>query len=167
MLRNDDECNPVSTPTQQLISRDIRARQEIRRGTVLSAPRRLNFDPSAITSNVYVVDVDLGGRRPIRNVPVKSVSGIGGRAYALPGKAVEIQRNAGGRWIVIGPADRVTSTGTVTVLDEAAGTTSVGVPIGFTSIPRFFDYWEAPENVWGKIGFGDTIIVDGDGNEVI
>jgi len=110
----------VISRTQQLISRDIRARQELRRGTVLSNPRRVNFDPSQITSNLYVVDVDIGGRRPIRNVPVKSSSGNGGRAYAQRGKAVEIQRNAGGRWIVIGPADRVSSVGNTVLFDEAA-----------------------------------------------
>lgn len=157
----------MSNPTQQLVQRDARARQEVRRGTVLTDPRRFNYDPSTLSSNLYVVDVDIGGRRPLRNVPVKSSSGLGGRAYALPGKAVEVQRNAGGRWIVIGPADRVATVGAVTLYDEAAGTTSVGVPYGFRSIPRFFDYWESVEHVWGSPGFGDMILVDGNGNEVI
>lgn len=157
----------MSNATQQLVSRDIRARQEIRRGTVLTDPRRFNYDPSTLSSNVYVVDVDIGGRRPLRNVPVKSSSGIGGRAYALPGKAVEVQRNAGGRWIVIGPADRTSAIGSVTLLDEATGATSVGTPVGYTSVPRYWDYWEAADHVWGSPGFGDMILVDGDGNEVI
>lgn len=157
----------MTSSIQRLISRDIRARQELRRGTVLTDPRRLNFDPSAITSNVYVVDVDIGAGRPIKNVPVKSISGLGGRSYALPGKAVEIQRNAGGRWIVIGPADRVTGVGTAQLLSEAAGSTTAGAGVGFRSVPRFFDYWEDPAHVWGSAGFGDTIILDGDGNEVL
>ena len=78
--------------TQKLIERDIRARQENRRGVVLTEPKTLNYDTAAIDRTVFVVDVDIGATRPVRDVVVKSSSGLGGRAYAQVGKAIEIQR---------------------------------------------------------------------------
>lgn len=157
----------MSSATQKLLQRDIRAGQEVRRGTVLTNPKRLNYDPAQVNSNLYVVDVNIGGSRPMRNVPVKSISGLGGRSFALPGKAVEVQRNAGGRWIVIGPADRVQATGTTQLFNEASQSTVLSNGVGFRQVPRFFNYWQIAGNAWGSRGFGDTIILDGDGNEVI
>jgi len=150
---------------QKLIDRDIRARQEIRRGTVLTEPKILNMDASLLERTVFVVDVDIGASRPLRDVVVKSSNGEGGRAYAQQGKAVEIARNAGGRWIVIGSADRITAVAVVALLDESADTVTAGAPKGFTTGRRAFDYYST-NLAWGVKGFGNQVILDADGNEV-
>jgi len=156
----------VSNVTQKLINRDIKARQETRRGTVLTDPRLLNYDTASINRSVFVVDVDIGATRPLRNVLVKSPVGAGGRGFAARGKAVEVQRNAGGRWIVVGASDRINSTSAVQLLDESNDTVSTGPPRGHTSIRRPFNYYSVHLS-WGQRGFGDSIILDAEGNEVI
>lgn len=155
----------MSNVTQRLIDRDIRARQEIRRGTVLTEPRILNYDASAIDKSVFVVDVDIKATRPLRNVLVKSPTGSGDRSFAQQGKAVEIQRNAGGRWIVIGSADRITSTSAVQLLDESDNSVTVAADEGYSFGRRAFDYW-ATNLAWGSRGFGQQVILDAQGNEV-
>lgn len=156
----------MSSNTQKLIDRDIRAKQELRRATVLTEPRAFNFDPAFLDRTVFVVDVDLpGSPRPIRDVVVKSSTGSGGRAYAQVGKAVEIQRNAGGRWIVIGAADRITTVGKAQELDEATDSFGASAPTGFTSLRKPYGFYAA-NGVYGQAGYGNTLIVDGDGNEV-
>lgn len=156
----------MSNLTQKLISRDIKARQENRRGTVLTEPRLLNYDTASIDRTVYVVDVDIGASRPVRDVLVKSSSGQGGRAYAQVGKAVEIQRNEGGRWVVIGSADRIRNVGEIQYLDESTDSFSAGVPYGYTSRIRPYGFY-ADNLAYGTQGYGNAAIVDGDGNEVI
>lgn len=155
----------MKNSTQKLIDRDIRARQENRRGTVLTEPKLLNYDTASIDRTVFVVDVDIGASRPVRDVVVKSTSGLGGRAYAQVGKAVVIQRNEGGRWIAVGPADRIRNVGEVQELDEATGTFSAGTPVGYTSRRRPYD-WYSDNLAYGVKGYGNYALVDGDGNEV-
>lgn len=155
------------TATQKLIERDIRAKQEFRRGTVLTDAKRVNFDTSGVTSTVYVVDVDIGAKRPIRDVIVKSVSGNGGRAYAQVGKPVDIERNQGGRWFCIGASDRTRSVGKIQEFDETTETFSASIDDGFTFAIRPYDYWQQPGNVYGSPGWGANITVDADGNEVV
>ena len=150
---------------QKLIDRDIRSRQGIRRGTVLTEPKILNMDASLLDRTVFVVDVDIGATRPLRDVLVKSSTGEGNRAYAGQGKAVEVARNAGGRWIVIGAADRITAVSVVQLLDESDDTTTAGPPAGFSFGTRAFDYYSS-NLAWGIKGFGNQIILDADGNEV-
>jgi len=154
-----------TTATQKLVSRDIRSQQEFRRGTVLTDAKRVNFDTSGITSTVYVVDVDIDGDRPIRDVIVKSTSGIGGRAYARVGLPVEIQRNMGGRWFATGASDRVRSVGAVQLLDLVTETFGTSENIGFTSRRRPYNYYST-NLAYGVRGYGSAEIVDGDGNEV-
>lgn len=155
----------MSNTTQKLIERDIRARQEVRRGTVLTEPKLLNYDTAALERTVYVVDVDIGGSRPIRDVPVQSASGLGGRAYARQGKGVEIQRNAGGRWMVIGASDRIKNTATVQLLSETTEIATAGTSEGVTFGRRALDYY-SNNLAWGTIGFGNDVILDAQGNEV-
>jgi hypothetical protein len=155
----------MTNDTQRLIERDISARQETRRGTVLTKPRLLNYDTASINRTVFVVDVDIGATRPVRDVVVKSSSGKGGRAYAEVGKAVDIQRNQGGRWVVIGASDRIRATGEVQELNEATDTFSAGVPIGFTSRIRPYDFYSANLS-YGIKGYGSSEIVDGNGVEI-
>lgn len=150
---------------QKLIDRDIRAKQEIRRGTVLTEPKILNMDASLLDRTVFVVDVDIGATRPLFDVLVKSATGEGNRAYARQGMAVEIARNAGGRWIVTGSADRITSTSCVQLLDESNDSVGAAPNEGFTWGTRAFDYYSS-NLAWGVKGFGNQVILDVDGNEV-
>lgn len=156
----------TQSTTQRLISRDIRARQELRRGTVLTDVRVVDFDTSGLTSTVFVVDVDIGANRVIQNVVVKSSTGQGAREFAQQGKAVEIQRNAGGRWIVIGPSDRIRGTGQVQLLDESTDTATASTDEGFGFGRRVFTYY-ADNGAWGVAGFGNSVALDASGNEVI
>jgi len=155
----------MSSVTQKLIARDIAQRRESRRGTVLTEPKLLNYDTAAIDRTVYVVDVDIGGNKPVRNVPVQSSSGLGGRAYARQGKGVEIRRNAGGRWLVVGASDRIKNTATVQLLDETTELATSGPSEGVTFGRRAFDFYS--ENLaWGVAGFGNDVILDAQDNEV-
>jgi len=151
--------------TTQLIDRNIRARQETRRGTVLSEPKLLNYDTAAIDRTVYVVDVDIGASRPLRDVVVKSSSGQGGRAYAQVGKAVEVSRSEGGRWFTTGASDRIRNAGRAQELDEATDSFAAAAPQGFTAVRRPYNYY-AVNGTYGQAGYGDTILVDADGTEV-
>ncbi len=155
----------MTTPTQRLIDRDIRSRQEVRRGTVLSDPSPLNYDTAAIDRTVFVVDVDIGATRPIRNVIVKSSSGLGGRAYAQVGKAIEIQRNQGGRWFAIGAGDRIRNTALIEELDESTDVFGSPISDGFTFARRTYTYYR-DNNVYGTKGYGNAVVVDSAGNEV-
>ncbi len=158
----------MSNITQQLIERDIRARQEIRRGTVLTEIRLLDYNPGGNTlerNPVWVVDVDIGASRPVRNVIVKSPTGRGGREFASFGKAVEIQRNAGGRWIVIGTSDRIRNTTTIQTLNETTNLSTDGAAEGFTFVRRPYDFYLL-NGTYGSAGYGDTFTADADGNEV-
>ncbi len=154
------------SPTQQVVDRDIRARQEFRRGTVLTPILAKTFDTSGVNSTVFVVDVDIGTSRPVRDVIVKSTSGKGGRAYAEVGKAVDIQRNQGGRWFCVGASDRTRSIGQVQEFNESTETFGAQVAEGFTTTIRPYDFF-AINLTYGSTGWGGAIIVDSAGNEVV
>lgn len=163
----------MTTPTQRLISRDARARQETRRGTVLSDPGLVDFDPAGQASAVWVVRVDIGAGKPIDDVIVKSQTGNGGRAYAKNGAAVIIQKGSGGRWYCIGPSDRKRSTGSLNFLDESDDSTSAGVGTGLTSARKKYDFYQGDlpatpgSGRYGSKGYGNTQIFDANGDEVI
>jgi len=158
----------MSNVTQQLIDRDIRARQEVRRATVLTEVRLVEYNPGGNTlerNPVWVVDVDIGGTRPVRNVIVKSPTGRGGREFASFGKAIEIQRNAGGRWIVIGSSDRIRNTTSVQTLSETTNLSAAASNEGFTFVRRPYDFYLL-NGSYGSAGYGDTFTADAAGNEV-
>lgn len=155
----------MKTDTQKLVDRDIRSRQETRRGTVLTDAKRVEFNPAKVNETVFVVDVDIGGNRPVRDVIVKSSSGIGGRAYAAVGKPVDIQRNQGGRWFCVGASDRTRNVGKAQEFDESTETFGPSLNDGFSSLRRPYSYY-ADNLAYGTAGYGSTEIVDGDDNEV-
>jgi len=155
----------MTTNAQKLANRDIRSRQEVRRGTVLTDLHTVAYDPSTLSATVFVVDVDIGATRPIRDVIVKSSSGTGGRAYASAGRAVEIQRNQGGRWFVIGAGDRIRNVGEVQDFDEATESFDAAVSAGFTSARRTYDFY-GTNGTYGQAGYGHAVIVDTNGDEV-
>jgi len=155
-----------STVTQRLIARDLKSVRELRRGTVMTDIRALDFDQGGLTSTVFVVDVNIGAGNILRDVIVKSATGRGAREFAQPGKAVEVQRNAGGRWICIGASDRIKLTACVQELDESDDSASAVADEGFTYGRRVFTYY-ADNNAWGAAGFGNAVVLDAQGNEVL
>ncbi len=151
---------------------------EERRATVLTEIRLLEMDVAGGNYPVNVVDVNIGGRnsRPVKDVIVKSTTGLGGRAYAARGQSIIIRRNQGGRWVAIGPADRVRLTGTVQFLDEdidgAAGETT-GNGVGFTTRRAPYSYYKGDlpgtpgSGRYGNKGYPKSLVLDSEGNEVV
>lgn len=125
---------------QKLIDRELRAKRELIRGTVLSDPVQADFRPTEADSFTWVVDVDIGRGRILRDVPVKAV-GTKGRGYALLGNPVFLQRDARGRFQVIGAADRIHAVASVQELDEDAGTGSSVGSIGLTITRQPFEWY--------------------------
>ncbi len=126
---------------KELIRREFLSRQELLVGTVVGEPRPIRFDGTAPGAGVlFVCDVEIGTNNPLFNVPIKGGSD-GGRFFANLGQTVLLRRNLVGRWLVIGPGDRVATPMEVieynaTTKDIAAQTT-----IGFsTVIDAFEDY---------------------------
>lgn len=156
-------------PEQQLINRQIEAREETRRATVLSEPVLKPFDTAGLRARVYTISVQISGvERPIENVIVQSQTGTGGREYARIGKPVLIRRNAGGRWICVGPSDRTTGTGQIQILDEStevASAPSAGGGFTYQRVP--FEYY-ANNGLWanGTTPFNFVRRLDANGNEV-
>lgn len=141
-----------------LINREIAARQERIRGTVMTELRIVNFDPSGANSPTYVVDVDISGDRILVQVPVKT-AGSRGRFYARPGFPVYLERDAQGRYQVIGVADRKIVAGGLILIDEELDTTTTA-NIGFTQITEPYLYYEGvtPESFFDPGADGDVLV---------
>jgi hypothetical protein len=156
---------------QDLIGREIKAARTVRRGTIVSDPVRKFFDPAGAESFTWVSDVDIGDDVIMRNVPIK-INGSRARGYARLGLPVEIQRNAQGRWQIIGPADRATAQASITELDETTDTTTAAGETGILIIREEFAWYanigNPGESRWnnGNDGFPKIRILDGDGNEL-
>ena len=89
---------------KELINREITSRQETLVGTVVGSLELVAFDGSVNGGETWTTNVDVGGRRILRNVPVKALNGS--REYARLGKAVLLTKNQG-RYEITGTADRV------------------------------------------------------------
>jgi hypothetical protein len=113
---------------KRYVRREIIARRETLVGTVVSDLAFVEFDASTLGAESWVVDVNIGGNRLLRNVLVKA--GERGRFYAQRGQTVALRRNAQGRFDVVAPADRVMGSATVTSYDinglAVTNTTSSG-----------------------------------------
>lgn len=156
-------------PEQQLINRTISARDEILRATVLSEPVLTPFDTAGLRARMWLISVNVSGvSRPIEGVIVQSQTGTGGRQYARVGKPVLIKRNAKGRWLCIGPSDRITGVGNVQFLDESSEVGSAPTPgEGFTFDRVPFEFYAA-NGLWanGTTPFNLVRRLDAQGNEV-
>ncbi len=142
-----------------LINKEIDARRELVRGTVMTDIRQVNFDPTGAQFPTYVVDVDVGGDRIMQNVPVKT-AGSRGRFYARPGFPVYLEKNAQGRYQVIAAGDRKISSGSLILLNEDTDAASAGVGVGFTQIIEPFLFYEGttPESFFDPALDGDNLL---------
>lgn len=134
--------------TKQLINREIDARKQKLRAVVLTAPSLIVFDTTGVRFPTWVVDVDIGGNRVVRRVPIK-VNAAGSRSYAQVGAPVFLEKDAG-RYQVIGPADRSIAQGTVVEYDEDARSSSAAGLSGFRFVREPFRYYKGvtPESYY-------------------
>lgn len=158
----------------RFVRREIRAASDRMRGTVVSQPTQKFFRPTQSAAYTWVVDVDVGntGEVLLRDVPVKISAGT--RFYARLGNAVFLERDARGRWQVIGPADRVQAQGNVTELDESDDSSTAAGQQGFTIVRPPFEFYEGDQaqapgtSLWnnGVDAFPKVRILNGAGQEV-
>jgi hypothetical protein len=155
------------------MARQIRVSDEKKRGTMVTNPRKMNVNVTADDSPCFVGRVNTGGRKILRNIVVKANGGS--RAYARKGLPVMLQKNAQGRWEVIGPSDRIISPALVSEVDLELGTVVSQPDEGFSLAQRPFSHFRggltsqstpAGEGLWGANTFSSSIVVDGSGAEV-
>lgn len=155
-------------PTEIIAARQRKNAEETRRATSRSDPELKYVNLSGLEGLSWVIRCDGGFTEILENVIVQSATGTGGRAYAANGSSVLIRRNAGGRWLCVGPADRTVSTGETQYFDEAAESAGAAVPdVGFTSFRAPFEYF-ADNLVWndGVTPFNLIITQNAAGEEV-
>ena len=128
---------------KRLINREIDKKMIRIRGTCVTDPRQVNFDPGGAQFLTFVTDVDVGGNRILENVPIKA--GAKARFFAKKGSPVFLERDAQGRYQVVAPAERVQTQGNVTELDEDLATVNAAGFIGFTSTREIYDFYKGTE----------------------
>lgn len=154
---------------RKLTRREIRTLGTELIGTVIRDPNVTDFDGAG--AGVWVVDVEIGGDQYLKDVPVKQMTN---RFYAQLGQVVTLRRNAQGRFEVIGPGDRRTSTLIVKYYE-------MGVTSAVSTQNQGFDFQRVPYSyyatadlsapldvVWadGVTPYNYVRILDGDGNPV-
>lgn len=162
---------PRRNRQKELISREITGASDVLRGQIVSPVTFKLFDPSGAKDLTPVADVDVGSNRIVRNVIVRQ-AGARGRAFAQIGLAVEIRRGQRGRWVVVGPSDRVPKFGTVVELDEDTGGTTALPNDGVDVVKQAYDYYRGDlpgtpgSGLYGTPGYPKYLQVDALGNEV-
>jgi hypothetical protein len=158
---------------KRLINREIKAKQEFLIGRVLSVRELKYGDPTNLTHYVWYADVDVGGNRVLRDVPIKS-AGSGTRFYASQDQTVLLKRNAAGRFDIVGPADRQVSQVIVKEYSLADQSQTSQTTLGFSFRKEAFEFYEGPTpgtpgtSLWadGTTPFPKVTIIDAQGNEV-
>lgn len=156
---------------KRLITREQKAIKQQLRGRIMSSPVQKNFDVIGIQFLQWVVDVDVGGDKLLRDVPVK-INGPKARFYARRDSPVFLEKDAQGRYQVVSPADRSQEQGSLTEIDEDTGLADAPVPIGFRLVIQPFEFYEGTGvpggSLWndGVHGFPEVTKLDQDGNEV-
>jgi hypothetical protein len=122
---------------KDIFRRERRAHSEFMIGTSLKDPELVLYDAVA---PVWTIDVDVGGRRILKDVPVKAVAS-GGRFYAGLGQTVLLKRNAQGRFDVVGSADRKAGVAVVKSYDIESQLVTATGSAGFAVVPQPFDFY--------------------------
>ena len=132
-----------------LIEEAIRAATKEFSATVLTNPEMIQFDlngPEGAPS--WVVTVDAGGNRVMKNVPVKAGSD-GSRFYAQRGQTVTVRKTAQGRFQVIGPGDRQIGAIRTTFYDIGLDTETGQSTVGFSRIEFPMEFHMGPLSMKG------------------
>ena len=133
-----------------LIRREFLNRKELLVGTVIGAPRATRFDGTAPGAGVmWVCDVEVGGTKPLLNVPVKAGSD-GSRFYANLGSAVVLRRNLAGRYQVIGPGDRAAGELEIIEYDLVTQDVVTQSSQGFSKVVDPFEFYQGPISMRGN-----------------
>ena len=77
----------------------------------------------------------------LRDVPIK-INGPKARFYARRNSPVFLQKDAQGRYQIIGPADRSQEQGNLIEVDEDTGIAAAPIDIGFTLRIEAFEFYE-------------------------
>jgi hypothetical protein len=125
---------------KQLIRREVIGREREFVATVITNPRLKDQDQSGDGSPNWVCDLDLGGNRPAKNIPIKA-SGGGNRFYAQLNQTVMVRRTALGRLYVIGPGDRAIGTLTTTSYSLESGDPITAGTTGFSREPFPLEFY--------------------------
>ncbi len=133
---------------KRLIRREILARRETLVGTVVSEQRMVKFDATVAGAQAWVVDVDIGQNRVLRDVLIKA--GTRGRFFAQLGQTVALRRNALGRFDVVGPADRVMGVAEVTLYDLNGAVPTSSSLSGFQTVRRPLEFYLGPTALKGN-----------------
>lgn len=129
---------------RNLIRQEIKARQQFIRGTVLRDPELRLVDG---TNQMWVTDVQVLGKRPLFNVPIKTANR--GIFFAELGQIVLLARNLQGKFEIIGPGDRnivekVVKTYAVTGANTATANQ------GFSVIVDPFEFYQGAQAMKGN-----------------
>lgn len=152
----------------RLMRREIKNLKDVLTGTVISELRLLDFDGN--NSGVWVCDVEIGSNNYLKDVPVKALSN---RFHAQLGQTVALQKNAQGRFEVIGPGLRVSKPVTTKYYNLATQIAGASIDTGFRfdRVPFSFyatvsgglSYWDDGDPTHP---FNLVRIVDANGNPV-
>jgi hypothetical protein len=129
---------------RRMIRQEIIAREPEIVGKVLQSRSLMEFDGSSGGSPVWVVDVDIGGDKILKNVPVKGGSGMR-RAYANIGQTVMLRRNALGRFDIVSPGDRVAGISKGNSYDLTTGAATAQPDQGFVVGAEPYSFYQGPE----------------------
>lgn len=139
-----------------IISAEIDSKKTELDGKILTLPALVVTEGNAL---IYAVDVDVGMKEPLRNVPIAS-GATSDITYASINNAVRLKRSASGRWEVYAFSKEAPGTRTrvpVTIPDFAfgdptgglydppalnGGNVIVGTPEDVTYTSRFLTYEE-------------------------
>lgn len=137
---------------KQLIRREIIARDRTFVAQVLSNPALLDFDQSVgVGGPVWAVDLDVGGGRVVKKVPVKA-SGSGTRFYAQLGQTVKVERTALGRLFVVAPGDASLGQLVSTSYSLETGDPVTSGNTGFVRVFFPFEFYQGPTAMKGNPG---------------
>lgn len=157
---------------KNLIRREVKARAQTIIGTVVTTRVLTQFDQTATGSPVWTCSVDIGTKRLLPNVPIRT-TGKDGLAYADVGRSVQLRRNAQGRFEVVGPGDHVVGAMVVKQYD-ADGVETSSVNQGYSSETLPYSYYAGPTpgvpgtSRWndGSTSYPFVRVIDADGNPV-
>ncbi|MGB5810124.1 MAG: hypothetical protein WBG86_06310 [Polyangiales bacterium] len=157
---------------KRFVRREIIGREKVFVARVISDPVLIDFDESVLGAPVWVVDLDIGGNRPVKNVPIKA-DGSGGRFYAQLNQTVQVRRTALGRMYVVGPGDVSIASLTDQVYDLNTLQPGASTDTGFTREFEPFRFYQGPASVLGNpditfaVEGGDDSITRSSGSYIV
>ncbi|WP_042886348.1 hypothetical protein [Cupriavidus necator] len=138
-----------------LVSAQIRDARAEMDGKILTRPALLVTDG---LNTIYAVDVDIGEKDPLRNVPI--ARGNDELLYADTGNACRLRRSATGQYEVVGFSKELP--GTYTVVNVNLADLSVGSIVDLTIDGRPLSYGElATYGGYGVVPYGSSAIFRG------